>query len=236
MAAGIYSFTIEQGSTWDQYLNIVSSDSKPVDLSQYTASMQIRSTNTKSGTLYATVSCSIEPTSGSADDQGDPVSGSVRLLLTAADTEALTYTNGYYDVEIASGSIAGPLVGTSNALYTSITTNPTDQHAYSAGAAFSTTTDGSGENATLNLTFTGTNGSATLSNVTVATAGTGYKCGDTLTVTAATLNAITTGAGTTDLVFKLIEDDIIITADRYVERLLQGTIRLSKEITNIAIC
>ena len=81
MAAGIYSFTIEQGSTWDQYLNIVSSDSKPVDLSQYTASMQIRSTNTKAGTLYATVTCSIEPTSGSEDDQGDPVSGSVKLLL-----------------------------------------------------------------------------------------------------------------------------------------------------------
>ena len=39
MAAGIYSFTIEQGSTWDQYLNIASSDSKPVDLSEYTASM-----------------------------------------------------------------------------------------------------------------------------------------------------------------------------------------------------
>ena len=236
MAAGIYSFTIEQGSTWDQYLNIVSSDNKPVDLSEYTASMQIRSTNTKAGTLYATVTCSIEPTSGSADDQGDPVSGSIKLLLTAANTEGLSFTNGYYDVEIASGSIAGPLVSTSNALYTSITTNPTDQHAYTAGAAFATTTNGDGVNATLNLTFTGTNGSATLSNVTVATAGSGYKCGDTLTVTAATLNAITTGAGTTDLVFKLIEDDIIITADRYVERLLQGTIRLSKEITNIAIC
>ncbi len=236
MAAGIYSFTIEQGSTWDQYLNIASSDSKPVDLSEYTASMQIRSTNTKAGTLYATVTCSIEPTSGSEDDQGDPVSGSVKLLLTAADTEGLNFTNGYYDIEIASGSIAGPLVSTSNALYTSITTNPTDQHAYSAGAAFSTTTNGSGVDATLNLTFTGTNGSATLSNVTVATVGSGYKCGDTLTVAAATINAITTGAGTTDLVFKLIEDDIIITADRYVERLLQGTIRLSKEITNIAIC
>lgn len=236
MAAGIYSFTIEQGSTWDQYLNIVSSESEPVDLSQYTASMQIRSANNKSGTLYATVTCSIEPTSGSADDQGNPVSGSVRLLLTAADTEALTFTNGYYDVEVASGSIAGPLVGSSNALYTSITTNPTDQHTYSAGAAFATTTNGSGTDATLNLTFTGTNGSATLSNVTVATAGSGYKCGDTLTVTAATLNATTGGAGATDLVFTLKEDDIIITADRYVERLLQGTIRLSKEITNIAIC
>ena len=236
MAAGIYSFTIEQGSTWDQYLNIVSSDSKPVDLSQYTASMQIRSANNRSGTLYATVSCSIQPTSGSADDQGNPISGSVRLLLTSTDTNALDFTNGYYDVEIASGSLAGPLVGTSNALYTSITTNPTDQHPYSAGAAFATTTNGNGENATLNLTFTGTNGAATLSNVTVAVAGTGYKCGDTLTVSAATLNAITTGAGATDLVFKLIEDDIIITADRYGERLLQGTIRLSKEITNIAIC
>ncbi len=236
MAAGIYSFTIEQGSTWDQYVNISSIDNKPVDLSDFTASMQIRSTNNRSGTLYATVSCSIEPTSGSADDQGDPINGTIRLLLTAANTEDLNFTNGYYDVEIASGSLAGPLPTTSNALYTSITTNPTDQHAYSAGAAFATTTNGSGVDATLNLTFTGTNGSATLSNVTVATAGSGYKCGDTLTVTAATLNATTGGAGATDLVFTLKEDDILITADRYVERVLQGTIRLSKEITNIAIC
>ena len=62
MAAGLYSFTIEQGSTWDQYVNLVSSDNKTVDLSDYTASMQIRSANDSSGELYANISCAIHGT------------------------------------------------------------------------------------------------------------------------------------------------------------------------------
>ena len=231
MAAGVYSFTIEQGSTWDQYVNLVSSDNKTVDLSDYTASMQIRSSNDSNGTLYANISCSIHGTSGSADDQGNEISGSVLLLLTKENTSGLVFTTGYYDVLISSGSIAGTLPSESNALYPSIKTNPTDQNAYSAGAEFSTTTSGDGTGATLYLTFTGTNGSATLSNVTVATFGTGYNIDDTLSVTSGSLNAITGATGTTDLVFKLQESDITLTAARYTERILGGTIRLSKTVT-----
>ena len=100
MAAGKYNFTIEQGTTWDQYVNVKDANSVSIDISYYTASMQIR--NTYGGTKYADVSCSITVTSGST------VSGSVRMELNSDDTSRLTFGTAYYDVEIASGSTTAP--------------------------------------------------------------------------------------------------------------------------------
>ena len=96
MSAGKWNFIIPQGSTWDQYINLKDGTSTLIDLSKYTASMQIRTS--AGGTLYKAVSCSIEPTSGSS------TSGSIRLQLTHEDTAAFTFDKAAFDIEIASGS------------------------------------------------------------------------------------------------------------------------------------
>jgi len=70
MAAGKYSFTIEQGSTLSFELQYKTAAGVPIDLSGYEGAMQIRSTYSGSGTTYLTLTSSIgdtyTKTSGSA--------------------------------------------------------------------------------------------------------------------------------------------------------------------------
>jgi hypothetical protein len=49
MAAGKYSFTIEQGTTVDFELQYKDSSNTPIDLTGYTGAMSIRSTYSGSG-------------------------------------------------------------------------------------------------------------------------------------------------------------------------------------------
>jgi len=100
MPSAKHSFIIEQGTTWDQYINLKDGNSSLVDLEFYTASMQIRST--AGGAKYANVSCSIVATSGSA------TFGTIRMKLTHEDTATLSFDTAVYDLEIASGSTTNP--------------------------------------------------------------------------------------------------------------------------------
>ena len=102
MAAPTYSFIIEQGSTWDQLLNYKDSAGVLIDLSEYTASMELRTNYlSDSGTYVVSPSCSIETT------QGSTVKGTIRMKLNASQTAALNFTQPvYYDLEVASGSEA----------------------------------------------------------------------------------------------------------------------------------
>ena len=97
MAAGKHTFILQQGSTFDQLINLKDSAKDPVDLQDYDARMQIRSGF--GGTLFANVSCSIVQTSGSS------TFGTVRLQLAAANTDDLDFKEGLYDLEIFSGSV-----------------------------------------------------------------------------------------------------------------------------------
>tara|TARA_R110000744_G_scaffold163968_1_gene281076 strand:- start:1488 stop:1853 length:366 start_codon:yes stop_codon:yes gene_type:complete len=98
MPSAKYTFIVEQGTTWDQYINLKDGNSSLVDLEFYTASMQIRSSF--GGTKYADVSCSIHETSGST------TIGTIRMYLTHEDTSNLSFDTAVYDLEIASGSTA----------------------------------------------------------------------------------------------------------------------------------
>lgn len=116
MAAGKYSFTIEQGSTLNLELQYKDSSGIPIDLAGYEGAMQIRSTYSGSGTTYLTLTSSIGDTytkaSGSAflsvsgSDLTTPTtSGSIGIYVGWAETEALTFTSPvYYDLELISGS------------------------------------------------------------------------------------------------------------------------------------
>ena len=117
MAAGKYSFTIEQGATLDFEIQYRDSSGNPIDLTGYTGKMQIRSNYSGSGTTYLTLTSSLgdtyTKTSGSAflsfsgSNLTTPTtSGSIGIYAGWVATDALTFTDqAYYDLEITLGNI-----------------------------------------------------------------------------------------------------------------------------------
>jgi len=114
MAAGRYTFTVEQGSTTDFEVQYTDSSSNPVDLSGYTARMQLRP-KLGSNTLYLALSSSLSPDgtglnlSGSRQATGYPKplsSGSIGVYISATSSSNLSFSEAVYDLEIASGSSA----------------------------------------------------------------------------------------------------------------------------------
>ena len=110
MAAGKYSFTIEQGSTVDFEIAYKDSSGNPIDLTDYQARMQIKDAPGGS-TTYITLTSSDEPSpcgtglnmSGS-NGLNPPTSGTIGILIAAVSTSAFTFDQAVYDLEIASGS------------------------------------------------------------------------------------------------------------------------------------
>ena len=112
MAAGRYSFTLEQGTTVDFELQYKDSGSNPVDLSGYTGKMEIRSAYSGSGTTYLTLTSSLGDTYSKAVDNAflsfwgsnlttPPTSGSIGIYIGYELADQLTFTDeAYYDLEI----------------------------------------------------------------------------------------------------------------------------------------
>ena len=108
MAAGKYSFTIEQGSTVDFEIVYKDSNSDPIDLTLYTARMQLRP-SIGSDIVHMTLSSSLGPCGTGLNMSGSnsanpPTSGSIGIFISAASSSLLDFTNAVYDLEIASGS------------------------------------------------------------------------------------------------------------------------------------
>lgn len=110
MAAGKYTFTIEQGSTINFEIQYKDVSNSPVDLTGYTGRMMIRSAYADNNpTTY--VSLTNVP---NADGTGlsfsgsngttPPSSGSIGIYISAASSSALTFDEAVYDLEIVSGS------------------------------------------------------------------------------------------------------------------------------------
>ena len=114
MAAGKYSFAIEQGSTVDFEIAYKDSSGNPIDLTGYQARMQIRPSK-GSDTVYLTLSSSATPpTSTPADGTGlnmsgsnglnPPTSGTIGIYIDAVSSSAFTFNEAVYDLEIVTGS------------------------------------------------------------------------------------------------------------------------------------
>ena len=95
MAAGRYSFVIEQGATTDFEVIYNDSDGNPIDLTGYTARMSIRQSQISTSQLYITLSSSLGPCgtglnlSGSQAASGYPkplASGSIGIYISAASS------------------------------------------------------------------------------------------------------------------------------------------------------
>ena len=109
MAAGRYSFVIEQGATTDFEILYKDSSGNSIDLSDYQARMQIRAAQTGSSEVYLTLSSSLQSDGTGLNMSGSsgtnpPESGSIGIFISYLTSSLLNFTQGYYDLEIASGS------------------------------------------------------------------------------------------------------------------------------------
>lgn len=113
MPAGLYNFTIEQGTTLQFRIDYQDENNDPINLEGYHARMQIR--NEPGGSrLYASLSSSIAPdgtglnltptVNGSIYPQS---SGSIEVTLSAYSSSLLNFDKAYYDLELMSGSGSG---------------------------------------------------------------------------------------------------------------------------------
>ena len=108
MAAGSYSFTIEQGATTDFELVYKDSDSNPVDLTDYSAKMQLKN-SVGGSTTYLTLSSSLQADgtglnlsgSGGKDASKPPTSGSIGIFISHATSSNLSFGKAVYDLEIS---------------------------------------------------------------------------------------------------------------------------------------
>jgi hypothetical protein len=110
MAAGRYSFTIEQGATLDFEIAYKDSGSNPIDLTGYQARMQLRP-SAGSDIVYLTLSSSGAVVgdgtglnmSGSSG-LNPPTSGTIGIFVSAKSSSQLDFETAVYDLEIATGS------------------------------------------------------------------------------------------------------------------------------------
>jgi len=112
MAAGKYSFTIEQGATLDFEIKYKDGNGDPVDLSGYTAAMEIRSNYSGSGETYLRLTSSLGDTYEKLEDNTfislsgsnlvTPItSGSIGIYAGWETLNTLDFTEpAYYDIEI----------------------------------------------------------------------------------------------------------------------------------------
>lgn len=103
MSAGIYNFTIEQGTTVVKQFTYKDSTGSPVDLSGYSASMEIRETYTSSGYVSSfSGSAAVTGSEGLSiiASSGSATKGTVELRINASTTSAYTFTSAVYDLEI----------------------------------------------------------------------------------------------------------------------------------------
>jgi hypothetical protein len=115
MAAGNYTFTIEQGTTTDFEIQYKDSGSNAINLSGQYAEMCIRTTY--GGEAIATLtssmggpSLSYTKDSGSSflsisgSDLSTPIaSGSIGVYIGHTLTDAFTFDKAYYDIEVTNG-------------------------------------------------------------------------------------------------------------------------------------
>jgi hypothetical protein len=107
MSAGRYDITLEQGATFDLPLTYRDPAGIPVDLTGYSARMQIREAPDSAVLVEfnsALTANGFILLAGSAEDREDGANGNIRILLSSANATALPRFAGRYDLELDDGS------------------------------------------------------------------------------------------------------------------------------------
>lgn len=92
MTAGKYDFTIEQGAKFTRVFTWKDSAGTPINLTGYTAAMQIRKDIEATATL-------VSLTSGSGITLGGAL-GTITVEILATATAAYSFRSGVYDLEL----------------------------------------------------------------------------------------------------------------------------------------
>jgi hypothetical protein len=107
MAAGKYSFTIEQGSTTNFTIVYLDSTGTPVNLTNYGSKMQIRLTYGSAPII--TLSSSLN-TDGTGLNMSNAASGAIGVYIASCTSSMFNFDTAIYDLDIISGSGDCPVV------------------------------------------------------------------------------------------------------------------------------
>jgi hypothetical protein len=107
MAAGKYSFTIEQGSTVDFVIIYKYSNGDPVNLSTYNSKMQIRLTYGSAPIVTLSSSLNVD---GTGLNMANSVSGAIGIYIASCTSSMFDFDTAIYDLDIISGSGDCPVV------------------------------------------------------------------------------------------------------------------------------
>ena len=107
MAAGKYSFIIEQGATTNLNIQWTDSSGSAIDLTGYSARMQIRP-GIEASDVYISLLSNLQPDGTGLNLSGSngetPVeSGSIGIYISAYSSSLLNFTEAYYDLELVNG-------------------------------------------------------------------------------------------------------------------------------------
>jgi len=102
MAAGRYSFTIEQGSTTNFTIVYTDSTGTPIDLTYYSSKMQIRP-YVGSPNVIVTLSSSLNA-DGTGLNMSNAASGAIGIYIASCTSSQFTFNEAVYDLDIISGS------------------------------------------------------------------------------------------------------------------------------------
>jgi hypothetical protein len=103
MTAGIYNFTIDQGSVWDLEITYKDPNDVPINLTGFTAKMQLRKE-------YNSTVADLTLTTGGGGIVITGATGIVDISASAAQTAALDPTYYVYDLELISGTNISRLI------------------------------------------------------------------------------------------------------------------------------
>ena len=103
MTAGIYNTTIDQGSIWSVVLVYTDSNNVPVNLTGFTATMQLRQSYNS-----ATADLTLSTASGGISIVG--ATGTITITASATQTGLLDAGLYVYDLELTSGSNISRLI------------------------------------------------------------------------------------------------------------------------------
>lgn len=108
MAAGRYSFAIEQGATTKFEIQYTDSDANPIDLTGYSARMHIRETYDSANTILAMTNVLESDGTGinlNGLSNTQPLSeGKIGVYISADKTAAFTFDQAVYDLELVNGT------------------------------------------------------------------------------------------------------------------------------------
>jgi len=108
MAAGKYSFVIEQGATTNFQINWNNESGSAIDLSGYQARMQIRQ-GVEASDVLISLSSSLKSDNTGINLSGSNfitplASGSIGVYISAVSSSALNFGEAFYDLELIKGN------------------------------------------------------------------------------------------------------------------------------------